>query len=487
MEGQISMYGYGSYKEYREELRKELAGQAGSFVRTGYLLRLAQDTDILEESGYGDVLEFAFREFGLDRSQVSRYVNINRAYSEGGYSDRLKEQYRDYGYAKLALMLTLPEGIREELGPEYTKSEIQAVKEEIEEEKKVSDLELLMETGNERAGNERPEKENSMLDKTLYRLMGENPDLYREIYRTADETIPGPDLEKALAEVLAPYGSRIYTVRIQGEGRYMLSVKGAEEPVTLMNVRNPEHKEKYSWKEMENAVWKLMGDNPEYTMEETWESLYGEPYPQEKPEKPEATGNTGEGKKIAPVQQKKKKNSRVVKSALSRKEPEDKGNTEMEDQIPGQDSILNHTEYMPQEMIGEKPEVAPVQLSGEMVPAAAVEEDDEDTEKKRNGNCRKQTGSQKKPGNPGTDSESGEETAPEETEASGEAGEKQIWMEVRASGRMLEEYMKRWKNQEELMEDDVLEDIYRHAIELAAELEKIKIIRRRQNGEKHTP
>ena len=106
------------------------------FVMTGYLLKQGRDSDILKDSGYSNVNEFAWAEYKLEATQVSRYIRINDRFSEGGYSPRLQEHYKGFGYAKLALMLTLPESVAEELTPTYSKSEIQAVKEEIESEEK---------------------------------------------------------------------------------------------------------------------------------------------------------------------------------------------------------------------------------------------------------------------------------------------------------------------------------------------------------------
>lgn len=95
------------------------------FVMTGYLLKQGRDTDILKDSGYSNVNEFAWAEYKLEATQVSRYIRINDRFSEGGYSPRLQEHYKGFGYAKLALMLTLPESVAEELTPAYSKSEME--------------------------------------------------------------------------------------------------------------------------------------------------------------------------------------------------------------------------------------------------------------------------------------------------------------------------------------------------------------------------
>lgn len=96
-----------TYQEFKAATDREVQNQAEGFVRLGYLLRRAEDTDILAESGYKTVTEFAKAEYGLTETYVSRYININRRYSEGGYSDRLEARFRGFGMAKLADMLTL--------------------------------------------------------------------------------------------------------------------------------------------------------------------------------------------------------------------------------------------------------------------------------------------------------------------------------------------------------------------------------------------
>ena len=135
----------GNITELKEQLGNELNKAATSFVRIGHLLKLARDTDILKDSSYSSVNEFASAEFGLDKTQVSRFIRINDRFAIGGYSETLKVEYNNYGSAKLSLMLTLPDEINEELSPEYSKSDIEAIKSEYEAEQRISDLEVMME------------------------------------------------------------------------------------------------------------------------------------------------------------------------------------------------------------------------------------------------------------------------------------------------------------------------------------------------------
>lgn len=101
-----------------------------SIVEIGYVLRKADDAELFRQKGYSSIFEFAKQEYGWDKAQTSRFMAINREYSEGGYSTVLKAQYEGYGQAKLSEMLMLPEQIREELHPDMKRDEIREIKRE---------------------------------------------------------------------------------------------------------------------------------------------------------------------------------------------------------------------------------------------------------------------------------------------------------------------------------------------------------------------
>ena len=73
---------YTDYATYKHDLDTELQGAVEKFVRIGYLLKVAQDTGILAGSGYSNVNEFAMKEYGLDKTQVSRFIRINDRFSK---------------------------------------------------------------------------------------------------------------------------------------------------------------------------------------------------------------------------------------------------------------------------------------------------------------------------------------------------------------------------------------------------------------------
>lgn len=275
-----------SYKEYKAELDSRLNKAAESFVEIGYLLKIARDTDILAESHYQNVVEFAQAEYGIDKTRVSRFIHINDKFSEGGYSDRLQEKYRGFGWSKLTLMLELPDALNEELTPKFSRVEIQAIKDEVDEENKVTDIERMLEAEAPAAA-----KAESILDKAITQLGEDEPELYEQIHSATEEEILG---------IMVPSKERIYSIRIRGTGRVMLSMSDSEDTVSVINSRTGE-KETFSWNDVKESWLRII--DPTKTAAEGWETVYGKTYP--------------EKVKVAPVQQgkkKPKKQSKVVRA-----------------------------------------------------------------------------------------------------------------------------------------------------------------------------
>ena len=237
-----------TYRELKVAMDSEMGKTAESFVRIGYLFKMARDTDVLQESGYSSYLEFAEKEYSMDKSQVSRFINIHTKFSDPEDPTRLSEKYQGFGSAKLAIMLTLPDTIIEELTPTFAKSDIQAVKEELDAESKISDLEVLMEqteTTKEADGQQEPD--------ILHQVVGQilDGDLYMRI--KIRQALKSSRKEALLQEILAPAGEAMHSVRIKGVGRLMLSVKGLDTEIALINVRS-DSKEMYSWEAVIRAV-----------------------------------------------------------------------------------------------------------------------------------------------------------------------------------------------------------------------------------------
>lgn len=375
---------YRSYQEYKQELDTELKKTAEGFVRIGYLLKVARDTSILAESGYDNVVDFARAEYGIDKTQVSRFIHINDKFSQGGYAPELKEEYQGFGYAKLSIMLSLPDSVNEELTPDFSKSEVQQVKDEIDEEKKMTDIEVMLE--------EKDSVQQSFdtnLEKAVYQLGKDAPEVYKRLWESA---VKNGESGKHFIENLIPDEKAMYIVRIPGAGRCMLSMKAEEDTVKLINIRDSSANETYTKQELEDALKKMLPDTD--TWRNAWVSLYGEKLQAEKnaavapvqpkaaprkeskvivPKKPEpekSVQNIPES--VSKTQESVPESKEIVSETAQKKEmtlndvnpeipapdpkpveedvPEEKPDVQQDtnEQIPGQDEIENHPEYMPE-------------------------------------------------------------------------------------------------------------------------------------------
>ena len=300
-----------NYSEYKQELRTELEKTSEGFVRIGYLLKVARDTEILVGSGYKDYLDFANGEFGLDKSMVSRFIRINDRFSEEGNSDRLLEQYKGFGYAKLAIMLRIPEVITEELSPEYTKAEIQEIKDHIDEERNKTEVQHFEENMDVIMNP----PTDSLLVRVLKAIGEENTELYIKIWDFFTENTEWDGLK----DIFKPLDQMTYVVRVPGEGKIILIVK--EDGATLTIART-ETKTNHSWDEIKAAWAESMecGDEQGNTFinaKAAYEYTYGKPI-EEIPE-------------VAPVQPKRVEAPKVEKPKKEEKPEKNKYQAEVEE------------------------------------------------------------------------------------------------------------------------------------------------------------
>lgn len=263
------------YRAFKAELDSEIKREAEGFVKIGYLLRLARETDILQQSEYENVNDFAKKEYGLDPSQVSRFISINERFSEGGYSAKLEDKYEGFGVAKLSIMLQLPDAINEELTPEYTKAEINILREEVKEEAKTSDLEVMME----------PQEEDPY-KAAIKGILELEPFLEERLFEAYKA---GRNNYK---DIIAPSGTAIKSVRVDGLGRVMLKF---DETDTIKFIKVRENvTETFNETNLETILEMIFKDKPEKAPE---------------PE-PEKKSTVVDMSKIAPVQ----KESKVTKA-----------------------------------------------------------------------------------------------------------------------------------------------------------------------------
>ena len=152
-----------------------------------------------------------------------------------------------------------------------------------------------------------------------------------------------------LVDALAPAGEGMVSVRIAGEGKMLLSIKGSGADPAVVNVRSGE-KETCTWDAFIADMESLCGEND---AKESWKILYGEEFPEEK-------------KEVAPVQpereakQAPKKPGRVTvsKPQTPEKTKEDNSLTKVNDNVQAQETTAQKEEEQSRD---ENMEIAPVQ------------------------------------------------------------------------------------------------------------------------------
>ena len=269
------------YEEYRAELGAELASASESFVRIGYLLKVARDTDILKYTSYTTYVDFAKAEYGLEKTQVSRFIRINDRFSEGGNSMELKDEYKGFGTRKLGVMLTLPEEITEELSPEYTVDDIETIQKEVKEEQAITPIEDYVEKIEAENTNDAGAAfaKDDILMAAVFEIGKAYPEVFERISKEADTEIK---------KIMAPIADQMYIVRVMGTGKLMVICKEAE--IVIVNARTNE-KTSRTWDEMSKAWEELYYSTHSVDYKEVYKELYGIDFPE---------------KEVAPVQLEKK-------------------------------------------------------------------------------------------------------------------------------------------------------------------------------------
>ncbi len=318
------------YREYKKELDGAFTQAAEKFVLIGYLLRKAVETDILRSSGYKNMEEFAYAEYGVDPSQANRFININRRFSEGGNSQQLKQQYRGIGSSKLAVMLTIPDEINEVLPKTLTKDELKEIQAEVKAENQVSDIEVEIEKAEAAAVTDKPmlPPEGSPLERNLWQLGQEQEELFRKLWMVCFmETASGNRNNAEIMDILIPQGDAVYTVRIPGERRTQIIINS--DGATIVNLKTLE-RSKYTEDQICDAVRSLIdgGSSPE----EQYKMLYDEDLTQEEPEvAPVQPDETPKEKKPE-----KRKESRVTKANTEpKKKPKEPDKKPEQMTVPG--------------------------------------------------------------------------------------------------------------------------------------------------------
>lgn len=290
----MEIIAYSDYEGYKKQLDRAITETTANFIVIGYLLLQARDTDILCTSGYTSMGDFARKEYGLDESVTSRFINIAERYGDG--QGRLKPEYAGYTCSKLGEMLSLPSEVAAVVTPDMTVKEIRTIKEEVQEESKVSDIEVMIEAAE--AG------EGSDIEKFIKAYLEERTDEFRKVCKA--------NSQEECYDILAPSGKATLIARIPGTGRVMLNLEDYDH-VSAIYVRE-NRTEALTMTDIDNAIMALRinCDDPE----ERYREIYGHDMPKSEPE-PKAAS---EKVKLAKKEKKPEKKKKEPEKAAEQKE-----------------------------------------------------------------------------------------------------------------------------------------------------------------------
>ena len=317
---------YTTYTEYKAQLDRAITETTQDFVVIGHLLMQARDTDILSSSGYTSMGDFARSEYGLDESVTSRFINIAEKYGDG--SGRLKAEYATYSYSKLGEMLTLPTEVAAIITPDMTVKDIREIKSEVQEEEKISDVEVMIEAAEQ--------LERDILEEFVKAYLENRPEEFIAIGKAEDT--------EDVYDILAPQGRATLIARVPGIGKIMLSIESMED-VKAVYVRE-NRTEEFAFKDIDNAIMSLIGTVP--FPEQKYKDIYGkDPEIKEAPKKPEKVKTSKPQHKDKP-----KPESKTKPEIKAEFEPEPKA-PEPEELQESREEVAEHNEELATSQVSE--------------------------------------------------------------------------------------------------------------------------------------
>lgn len=357
------------YIQSKNEIKQELGGIVKSFVRIGWQLTRIDKSQAFKHDGYNTISEFAKAEYGMNPSGVSRFMKVYEKYSVSGDTPELQEQYKDFKFNNLVEMLQLPEEDQQIFKSTDKREDIRELK-DFNKENENNPMNLL----DWKSAQSTEDKLRATIQEFFWEKHGVLNTLYSsEAYQTGNI--------KEMSQIINPGDSMSYR-----KGTVFLMFH--QEDITV-KIFNGEMKN-ISWEQFFTYVQEIFAEAAAGTR--TYENYFGIPEetpdstPEETPkpapkpapkptQKPEPEHNVRPEPEIAPAQQQEPVENFVDKSqktVVEPKEEEERENTssdttleepktesenveksqetaleETETQIPGQDNIINHPEYMP--------------------------------------------------------------------------------------------------------------------------------------------
>ena len=165
-------------------------------------------------------------------------------------------------------MLTLPSEVAAIVTPDMTVKDIREIKSEVQEEEKISDVEVMIEAAGQPEGD--------ILEEFFKSYLENRPEEFIAIGKAEDT--------EDVYDILAPQGRATLIARVPGAGKIMISIESMED-VKVVYVRE-NRTEELAFKDIDNAIMSLIGTVP--FPEQKYKDIYGkDPEIKEAPKKPE--------------------------------------------------------------------------------------------------------------------------------------------------------------------------------------------------------
>lgn len=227
-----------SKNRIREMIRKAKT----AFIVIGYELRKIDEAEAYRLDGYNSLAEFAKGEYGFEKTMTSRLVEVNKAFSEGGFSDILIEDAEGFTFTKLVEMKDLQTEDLQVVRPETKREDIR-------------DLKAFEKSAPEAGGT----------DELIIEFFKKRKEQLNEIFGRFGDGLLSE--ETALAEIISPTGNVAFR-----KGMWMaffytdgITLKDRAGGVT-----------KWTYTELFCEMSRIFGDAAA-AGEKTWEAYYGEP------------------------------------------------------------------------------------------------------------------------------------------------------------------------------------------------------------------
>ena len=117
------------YLMAKQEITNRLMNMSEDYIAIGFLLRQIDESEAYRQDGYASLKDFAKAEYNLSESSVSRFININKEFSKGGYGKELSPEYRGFGVSKLSELLNMSDEDRQLVTAATTVATIREIKE----------------------------------------------------------------------------------------------------------------------------------------------------------------------------------------------------------------------------------------------------------------------------------------------------------------------------------------------------------------------